>query len=185
MQLPRYAEAGEEVGDQSFCFCRRLLIGNIVHFRPHGNIIHSDQKVSVSLVAPWKGTCYIDGYHLERRPNIVLVHLVPNSSPEAATCCALLWPLSPQLSLKLHRRKDTDLPRKTIKIAPNLLINKASADIVILRHFGMRIATDLWDLEVFLHLKYELANGLFIISSLKYRCVWLWSITNVKCLIIL
>jgi hypothetical protein len=33
IQISRYAEATKEVGDQSFCYCRRLLIGNCAHFR--------------------------------------------------------------------------------------------------------------------------------------------------------
>jgi hypothetical protein len=37
------------------------------------------------LGAPWKWTCYTDGYLLERRPNLILVHLGPIPSPEAAT----------------------------------------------------------------------------------------------------
>jgi hypothetical protein len=31
------------------------------------------------LDAPWKGTCYIDGYPHELRPNILLEHFDPKS----------------------------------------------------------------------------------------------------------
>jgi hypothetical protein len=34
MQLSRDAEAAEEVGDQSFCHCRHLLVGDGVYFWP-------------------------------------------------------------------------------------------------------------------------------------------------------
>jgi hypothetical protein len=58
----------------------------------------------------------------------------------------LLWPLSPQLSWEPHRWEDNELPRKPIKMTSTLLLNKAKANIEILRHFGMRIATELCDL---------------------------------------
>jgi hypothetical protein len=37
--------------------------------------MHSDLEVSVSLVAPRKGTCYIDAHLFERDPDFVLMHL--------------------------------------------------------------------------------------------------------------
>jgi hypothetical protein len=55
---------------------RSLLVGNGVGFRPRGKIVHRDQKVSVSLVALWEGPCYIDGYHFEWDPDVVMMHLV-------------------------------------------------------------------------------------------------------------
>jgi hypothetical protein len=50
------------------------------------------------LVAPWKGT-YIDGYPLERRLNIVLVHRAPIPSPGAATYCADVEQSAPSLNI--------------------------------------------------------------------------------------
>jgi hypothetical protein len=44
----------------SDCHCPSLLIGNGIGFRP------LDEEVSVSLMAPWEGPCYIDGYSFER-----------------------------------------------------------------------------------------------------------------------
>jgi hypothetical protein len=79
MQFSRYAEAAEEVGDQSFCYCRCLLIRNGVHFRPLGKIIHSNQEISVSLVASWERPCYVNGYSFKRSPDIILVHFGPHS----------------------------------------------------------------------------------------------------------
>jgi hypothetical protein len=62
------------------------LIGNGVYFRPLRKIIHSDQEISVSLVASWEGSCYIDGYSFGWSPDIILVDFTPIPGPEAATC---------------------------------------------------------------------------------------------------
>jgi hypothetical protein len=69
------------------CLCRSIFIGNGVGLRPLREIIQSDQEVTVSLVTPWEGSCYIDGYTFERGPNIVLAHVAPILGPGAATCC--------------------------------------------------------------------------------------------------
>jgi hypothetical protein len=87
LQFSRYAEAAEEVGNQSFCYCRCFLIRNGLHFGPFGKIIHSDQEVSVSLVASREGPCYVNGYSFERSPDIILVHLAPIPGPRPTTGC--------------------------------------------------------------------------------------------------
>jgi hypothetical protein len=63
------------------------LIGNGVHFRPLGKIIHCNQEESASLVTPWEGPSYVDGYSLERGSHIILVHLAPIPGPRTATGC--------------------------------------------------------------------------------------------------
>jgi hypothetical protein len=87
MKFPRYTEAAEEVGDQSFRYCRRLLVRNGINFRPLGKVIHSDKHVSVPLAASWEEPCYIDGYSFERSPDIILVHLATIPGPRFATGC--------------------------------------------------------------------------------------------------
>jgi hypothetical protein len=61
------------------------LVGNGMEFRPLDKIVHSDQQVSVSLVAPWERPCYIDGYLFERGPVIVLMSMAPIPCSWAAT----------------------------------------------------------------------------------------------------
>jgi hypothetical protein len=39
------------------------------------------------LVAPWEGSCYIDGYPFEWGPDVVLMHLAPNPGSVLATGC--------------------------------------------------------------------------------------------------
>jgi hypothetical protein len=63
------------------------MIGNGVHFQPLGKIIHSNQEILVSLVTPWKGPCYINGYSFEGGPNIILVHLALIPDLWATTGC--------------------------------------------------------------------------------------------------
>jgi hypothetical protein len=87
MQLPGYSEAADEVGNQIFRQFRSLLIENGIGFRALGKIVHSDQEVSVSLVAPWERPCYIDDYPFERSSDVVLVHLAPVPGPGATTGC--------------------------------------------------------------------------------------------------
>jgi hypothetical protein len=53
--------------------------------RPLGEIVHSDQEISVSLVAEREGSSYIDSYSFEWGPNIALVHLATTPCPRAAT----------------------------------------------------------------------------------------------------
>jgi hypothetical protein len=53
----------------------------------------------VSLVAPWEGTCYIDGYPFERGPDIVLMHLTPIPGPGAATGCTGILLPAPLLNI--------------------------------------------------------------------------------------
>jgi hypothetical protein len=77
MQFPRYSEVAEEVGNLCFHPCRSLLIGNDVGFRLLRKIIHCHQEISVSLVTPSEGPCYIDGYPFERGTNVVLLHWDP------------------------------------------------------------------------------------------------------------
>jgi hypothetical protein len=93
--LPLYFEAPEEVGNQRFRYWKPL--GWVWHRLPAlGNIIHSDQEVSVSLVALCGGSCYINGYPFEQGPDVVLMHLVLIPGAGAATGCrgvALLAPL--------------------------------------------------------------------------------------------
>jgi hypothetical protein len=81
----RYSEAA--VGNQRFRHCQSPLIGNGVGFRPLDKIVHSDQEVSVSLVARWEGLCYINGYPFERSPDVLLLHLAPILGSGAATGC--------------------------------------------------------------------------------------------------
>jgi hypothetical protein len=78
MQFSTYTEAAEEIG-------RCLLIGNGIYFRPLSKIIHCNKEVSASLVTPWEGSSYVDGYSLERSSHVILVHLVPIPGPRAAT----------------------------------------------------------------------------------------------------
>jgi hypothetical protein len=102
MQFSRYAEVAEEFGDQSFCYYRCLLIGNSVHFRPLGKIIHSDKEVSVSLVSLQEGACYISGYSFERGSNIILVHLALIPGPQASTGCTGVALSAPFLDVCSH-----------------------------------------------------------------------------------
>lgn len=37
------------------------------------------------MAAPWEGPCYIDGYHFERGPEVVLMHLAPIPGSGAMT----------------------------------------------------------------------------------------------------
>jgi hypothetical protein len=62
------------------------------------------------LVAPWKRACYIDGYHLERCPDHVLVHLAPIPSPGAVTCCADVAQSVPSLNIALCLEPVVPLP---------------------------------------------------------------------------
>jgi hypothetical protein len=89
MYLPRYRETAE-VDNQSFRHCRSLLAGNGVGFRPFGIIVKCGQEVSVSLVAPWEGPSYIDGYPFERSPDFVLMHLAPIPGLGAVTGCTVV-----------------------------------------------------------------------------------------------
>lgn len=75
MKLPRCSEAAELRNH-----CRNLLVRKGVGFRPLGKIVHSDQEVSISFVAPWEGPC-----HIVRGSVVVLVHLAPTSGSGAAT----------------------------------------------------------------------------------------------------
>jgi hypothetical protein len=99
MQFSRYAQPAEEFGNQSFCYCRRLLIGNGVHFRPLCKIINGDQEVFVPLVAPGEGPCYVDGYSFKRSPDIILLHLAPIPSPGAGTGCTGVALSAPSLNI--------------------------------------------------------------------------------------
>jgi hypothetical protein len=45
---------------KSFHYCQSLLNENGIGFWPICKIIHSNQEVSVSLVALWEGPCYIN-----------------------------------------------------------------------------------------------------------------------------
>jgi hypothetical protein len=77
MYLPQNSKATEEVGYQSSRHCKNFLFGNGVGFQPLGKLEHSDRKVSVSPVALWEGSRYVDGYS----SNVVLLHLpqIPGS----------------------------------------------------------------------------------------------------------
>jgi hypothetical protein len=63
------------------------LIENGIGFQPFCKIIHSDQEVSVSVVASWEWSCYIDGYPFRWGPDIVLMHLAKIPGSEAVTGC--------------------------------------------------------------------------------------------------
>jgi hypothetical protein len=110
MQLPWYAEAAEEVGDQSFRYCRHFLIGNGVRFWPLGKVIHSDQEVSVSLVTSWEGPCSIDGYSFEWSPDIILVHLAMIPGSWSATGCTGVALSAPFLNISSHLEPVEFLP---------------------------------------------------------------------------
>jgi hypothetical protein len=75
------------------------LIGNGVGFRSLGKTVHGDQEVSVSLVAPWEGPCYIGGYPFERGHDVVLMHLASHPGSEAATGCTGVALPAPLLSI--------------------------------------------------------------------------------------
>jgi hypothetical protein len=87
MYLLRYSKAAEEAGNQRFCHCQSLLIANGVGVWPLGKTVHSNQKVSVSLVTPWEGPCYIDAYPFKWGPDVVPMHLATNPCSGAATGC--------------------------------------------------------------------------------------------------
>jgi hypothetical protein len=61
------------------CHCRSLLVGNGLGFRAQVKIVHSNQEVSVSLVAPWEDPCYINGCHCKWSPWCCTDAFVPNS----------------------------------------------------------------------------------------------------------
>jgi hypothetical protein len=73
------------------------MVGKRVFFRPIGEIVHSDQEISVSLVVQREASSYIDCYTFYWGPNILLVYLSPNPCPRDATFrtdVALLAPFS-------------------------------------------------------------------------------------------
>jgi hypothetical protein len=63
------------------------LVWNDVYFWPLCKIAHSDEKLSVSVVATLKRSCYDDGDSFERSSYVVLVHLAPIPCPWAAAGC--------------------------------------------------------------------------------------------------
>jgi hypothetical protein len=101
MEFSRYAEAAEEICDQSFSYHRCPLIGNGVHFRPLHKIIHCNQEVSVSLVTPREGPSYVDGHSLERSSHVILVHLAPIPGPRTMTGCTGITLPAPYLNVGL------------------------------------------------------------------------------------
>jgi hypothetical protein len=75
------------------------LIGNGVGFRPLGKIVHNDLEVSVSLVTPWEGPCYVDSYPFERGPEVVLMHFAPIPGSGVATGCIGVSQQTPFLNI--------------------------------------------------------------------------------------
>jgi hypothetical protein len=55
--------------------------------------------VLVSMVAPWEGPCYIDGYPFERGPVIVLMHLALIPGLGAVTGCSGVTLPAPLLNI--------------------------------------------------------------------------------------
>jgi hypothetical protein len=51
-----------EVGDQCFRHRQRVLVENAADLRPFGEIIGSDQEVSVLLFVFREGSRYVDGF---------------------------------------------------------------------------------------------------------------------------
>jgi hypothetical protein len=74
---PVVLRSGRRSWYQRIRYCWSLLVGNGVGFQTLGKIACSDQEVTVSLVALWEGSCYIDGYPFEWGTHTVLMHLVP------------------------------------------------------------------------------------------------------------
>jgi hypothetical protein len=86
------------------------LVGNGVGFRPLSKIIHSDQEVSVPLVASWKGPSDVDDYPFERGTDVVLPHPAPVPGPGASTGCACVASSAPLLNVTLRLKPVVSSP---------------------------------------------------------------------------
>jgi hypothetical protein len=100
----------EEVGHQGFRHHRGFLVGNGVGFRPLSKIIHSDQEVSIPLVAPRVGPSNVNGYPFERGTDVVLPHPAPVPGSVASTGCACVASSAPPLNVTLRLKPVVSLP---------------------------------------------------------------------------
>jgi hypothetical protein len=86
------------------------LVWNGIGFRPFSEIVHSDQEVSIPLIASREGPSDVDGYPFERGTDVVLPHpaLVPGSG--ASTGCACVASSAPLLNVTFRLKPVVSSP---------------------------------------------------------------------------
>jgi hypothetical protein len=84
---------------EGFWHCRSLLVWNGIGFWPFHKLVHTQQEVLVSLIAPWEGPCYIDGYPFERGTDVVLMNLAQIPGSDTTTGCTGVALLAPLLNI--------------------------------------------------------------------------------------